>query len=102
MHVIVASPTIYDWNRNICPQVNSPAKSPLPSEQMLSNWIWRTVLRLCLHEQMLPRPVQFKCPGEEVPDVNEDATLHPILVALKDGCPLANYVALLMTKYGHR
>jgi len=86
----------------ICSQVDSPAKSPLPNEQMLSNWIWRIALRLCLHEHMLPCPAQFRRPGEEIPDINADATLHPIQAALKEGCPLANYVALVMTKYGHR
>ena len=69
-------------------------KSVLTLEQQFSVWCWDVAQNLSLH--LLTRN------SEDVPSLNNDPRLYPILRAIKDGLGLANFIGLVMTQHSHR
>ena len=80
---------------------------PQTNEQAFSIWSWETITRLRLH--ILDQPdhivwtamanpaVGFAC----VPDIDSDPRFEMVLHGVKDRQPIASYVSLLTTVWGH-
>lgn len=87
-------------------QVSSIVRSQ-SYEQAFSLWIWEMVSRLRLHRLEESDAIsQFSIvnPSEafsHVPDLDSDASLESLIVVLKERQPLASFVALRMTLWGH-
>ena len=80
---------------------------PQSNEHAFSLWSWEMVSRLRLH-QLDQSDAISQCsivnPGDafsHVPDLDSDATLETLVVALREKQPLACFVALRMTLWGH-
>lgn len=94
-----------DWP--IILQVASVVRNQMTSEQQFNIWVWDLALRLHLHKMSLPSPVllldiQAAQEREAIPDVENDVSMLPLLKSIKAENSMACFVALAMTKYGHR
>lgn len=87
-------------------QVSSIVRSQ-SNEQAFSLWIWEMVAKLRLHrleESDAVSQYSIINPGEafsHVPDLDSDATLEILVTTLKERQPLAAFVILRMTLWGH-
>ncbi|XP_043464914.1 ectopic P granules protein 5 homolog isoform X3 [Leptopilina heterotoma] len=87
-------------------QVSSIVRSQ-SNEQAFSLWIWEMVSKLRLHrleESDAVSQYSIINPGEafsHVPDLDSDPTLEILVTILKEKQPLAAFVALRMTLWGH-
>ncbi|XP_033214682.1 ectopic P granules protein 5 homolog isoform X2 [Belonocnema kinseyi] len=80
---------------------------PQSNEHAFSLWTWEMISRLRLH-QLDQADTVSQCsivnPGEafsHVPDLDSDATLESLVLALREKQPIACFVALRMTLWGH-
>ena len=81
----------------------SVVRTQTSPEQQFSNWAWETSLKLHLHSNSQPHPILGAANQEiDIPDLNTDPKLHTVLKSVKANDALASYVALVMTKHGHR
>lgn len=84
-------------------QMSAAVQQSMTVEQEFNSWCWTLLLKLSLHGNSLP-PQDFRLhsSSEDIPDVNKDDSLLPLYKGNKERNPMACYVALLLTKYGHR
>ncbi|XP_030325637.1 ectopic P granules protein 5 homolog isoform X6 [Strigops habroptila] len=72
-------------------------------ETSFNQWAWGLILRLKLHRN--DRGMQHGWPAvpvsDNVLDMMESVTLHPLLKAVKANIPIGCYLALAMTTLGH-
>ncbi|NWI67946.1 EPG5 protein, partial [Todus mexicanus] len=72
-------------------------------ETSFNQWAWGLILRLKLHRN--DRGMQHGWPAvpvsDNVLDMTESVTLHPLLKAVKANIPIGCYLALAMTTLGH-
>lgn len=77
------------------------------SEHVFSLWSWEMVSKLRLHmlEQSDGACQYAICNPREafsyVPDLDSDASLEPLVTGLREKHPIACYVAVRMTLWGH-
>ncbi|GAB1606783.1 ectopic P granules protein 5 homolog, partial [Argonauta hians] len=77
------------------------------NEQQFCSWAWEVLYRLHLHSDTLPRPpdsfahIANLVDMENIPELRKDTFLAPVQQGLKVDNPIAMYVAMTMTKYGH-
>lgn len=77
------------------------------SEQAFCSWAWETVSRLRLHFlERSDQACQFAMSNQsqafsQVPDVDSDPSLTTLISQIREKQPIACYVALRMTTYGH-
>jgi len=75
----------------------------LTADQEFNSWCWSLLLKLSLHQTSLPAEDHRLLAGSSaVPDINNDNGLLPVYKGVKEKNPVACFVALVLTKYGHR
>lgn len=87
-------------------QVALVVRQQQTNEQQFSNWAWDLVFKLHLHNDTLPRPFEVgmmlhMTDLENIPELRKDTFLAPVQQGLKVDNPIAMYIAMTMTKYGH-
>ncbi|XP_069674865.1 ectopic P granules protein 5 homolog isoform X3 [Periplaneta americana] len=91
-------------------QVSNLATSmvrPQSSEQAFSMWAWETITRLRLHILDQPDHIVWTAMANpavafaNVPDMDSDEKLEMIARGVKDRQPIASFVAVLGTTWGH-
>ncbi|XP_012225114.2 ectopic P granules protein 5 homolog isoform X2 [Linepithema humile] len=87
-------------------QVSSIVR-PQNSEQAFNLWAWEMVNRLRLHQLDRSKPVSqytISNPAEglsRVPDMDSDSYLEVLVKGVREKQPIACYVSVLMTLWGH-
>ncbi|XP_014790390.1 ectopic P granules protein 5 homolog [Octopus bimaculoides] len=87
-------------------QVALVVRQQQTNEQQFSSWAWELVFKLHLHNDTLPRPSSFEpstnlVDMDNIPELRKDTFLASVQQGLKVDNPIAMYVAMTMTKYGH-
>ena len=88
-------------------QTSTGGKSQESDDTQVANWAWTLAQKLCLHVRMQPRLVLGTPCGEtlnddSIPDMENEPQLQPIMTAVTKDFAIAAYLALVMSKYGHR
>ena len=77
------------------------------SEYVFSVWVWETISKLKLHKlEQSDTECQFSMSNQshafsQVPDVDSDPSLDILISGTREKQPVACYVAIRMTLYGH-
>lgn len=80
---------------------------PQSNEHAFSIWAWEMVSRLRLHElDRSERAAQYTISNPStalahVPDIDVDPSLEILITGIREKQPIACYVAVLMTTWGH-